>query len=447
MKFEAKHTIYFLGIGGIGMSALARYFHLQGARIFGYDKTSTALTQQLELEGMTIHFEDDISLIPSKIDLVIYTPAIPADHKGFQYLRHQGVKMMKRAEVLGELSKDQPTIAIAGTHGKTTITSMLAHILSVSGKPITAFIGGIANNFSSNIVQHPNAEWFVVEADEFDKSFLNLRPDIAVISSMDADHLDIYESHSKMLENYAKFADNVSQDGCVVIKYGLNLSLSIQTITYGLNVNADVFAQNIRVENGRFVFELCASDQIAEVRMLIPGRHNIENALAAAAVALQVGIEIDAISKALETYKGVYRRFDIRINTNQFVYIDDYAHHPEELRACISAARELFPGRKITGIFQPHLYTRTRDFMDGFSESLSQLDEVILLDIYPARELPIPGVTSSILLDNINLEKKCLISKDSLIAYLEKSRPDVLLTLGAGDIDQLVGPIQKHFTA
>lgn len=447
MKFGAKHTIYFLGIGGIGMSALARYFLLQGARIFGYDKTRTALTQQLELEGMTIHFEDDISLIPSRIDLVIYTPAIPADHKGFQYLLNQGVKMMKRAEVLGELSKDLPTIAIAGTHGKTTITSMLAHILAASGKPITAFIGGIANNFSNNFVQHPHAEWFVVEADEFDKSFLNLRPDIAVISSMDADHLDIYGSHSKMLENYARFADNVNQKGCVMLKYGLNLSLNTHKITYGLDADADVFAQNIRVENGRFVFELCASGQITEVRMLVPGRHNIENALAASAVALHIGIELKAISDALDTYRGVYRRFDIRINSPKIVYIDDYAHHPEELRACISAARELFPDRKITGIFQPHLFTRTRDFMDGFSESLSLLDELILLDIYPARELPIPGVTSNILLESVKLEKKYLKSKDELIAYLEENSPDVLLTLGAGDIDQLVEPIQKLFTA
>jgi UDP-N-acetylmuramate--alanine ligase len=445
MKFDEQHIIYFLGIGGIGMSALARYFHKMGVSVFGYDKTSTMLTRQLEDEGMNIHYEDNIDLIPASIGLVIYTPAIPSDMKELQFFKKNGIEMMKRAEVLGAISKNFKTIAIAGTHGKTTITSMVAHLLHTSGMPITAFIGGIANNFNSNLVQHLQPEYFIIEADEFDRSFLYLKPDIAVVSSMDADHLDIYESHERMLQTYTGFTENVKNEGCVIHKYGLNINVNRKIITYGLNTNAEVTAQNISVENGVFVFELVASDQKNEVRLLLPGRHNVENALAAASVALQAGIDLKSISEAFSSYKGVYRRFDIRLNTDEMVYIDDYAHHPEELRACITAARELFPNRKITGVFQPHLYSRTRDFMDGFSESLSMLDELILLDIYPARELPIKGITSQTLIERIKLEKKILLSKEDLIEYLGNNKPDILLTLGAGDIDKLVDPIQKYF--
>lgn len=445
MKYDNQNIIYFLGIGGIGMSALARYFKEMGVSIYGYDKTRTSLTQQLENEGMIVHYDDNVGLIPASIDLVIYTPAIPSDMKELQYFKNNGIKMMKRAEVLGKISKDFKTIAIAGTHGKTTITSMVAHVLHTSGKQITAFIGGIANNFNSNLVQHLQPEFFIVEADEFDKSFLNLRPDIAVVSSMDADHLDIYENHEKMLQTFDGFTENVKHDGCIAHRYGLKINVNRSKVSYGIDTNADVFAQEVRVENGAFIFELCASGLKTEVRMLVPGRHNIENALAAATVAIQTGIDLNAVSEALSSYKGVHRRFDIRINTPEIVYIDDYAHHPEELRACISAVRELFPDRRITGIFQPHLYSRTRDFMDGFSESLSLLDELVLLDIYPARELPILGITSEALLESVKLEKKILLSKDALIEYLGKNKQDILLTLGAGDIDNLVDPIQEYF--
>lgn len=445
MKYGKGHTIYFLGIGGIGMSALARYFHQQEAEIWGYDRVRSKLTDQLEKEGMHLHFEDDLNEIPRKIDLVIYTPAIPNNLEEFKYFSSQKVHMLKRAEVLGALTENFYTIAIAGTHGKTTITSMIAHILHTAGKKITAFIGGIANNFGSNLVADPDSEFMIVEADEFDKSFLQLKPEIAVISSTDADHLDIYKNHEILIHTFEEFILNIEPEGLLILKNGIELKRGSNYITYGFPSDSNVFADQINIGNGSFFFNLHLEDEITKVKMQVPGRHNIENALAAAAVASKLGIKSNIIALALSTYKGVWRRFDIKINTPSFVYIDDYAHHPAELHACISTVKELFPDKKITGVFQPHLFTRTRDLMDEFSQSLGLLDELILLDIYPARELPIPDVTSQALLEKIILKNKFLVPKQQLIAFIDKCKPQVLITMGAGDIDQLVEPIQHHF--
>ncbi|PKP54095.1 MAG: UDP-N-acetylmuramate--L-alanine ligase [Bacteroidetes bacterium HGW-Bacteroidetes-1] len=445
MKYGKGHTIYFLGIGGIGMSALARYFHQKNAEIWGYDRVRSKLTDQLEKEGMHLHFEDDLNEIPKKIDLVIYTPAIPKNLEEFKYFSSQKVQMMKRAEVLGALTENFYTIAIAGTHGKTTITSMIAHILHTAGKNITAFIGGIANNFGSNLVADPDSEFMIVEADEFDKSFLQLKPEIAVITSTDADHLDIYKNHETLIHTFEKFIHNIEPEGLLILKNGIKLKKGNNYITYGFPSDSNAFADQISIENGSFFFNLHLENEITKVKMQVPGRHNIENALAAAAVASKLGIKSNIIALALSTYKGVWRRFDIKINTPSFVYIDDYAHHPAELHACISTAKELFPDKKITGVFQPHLFTRTRDLMDEFSQSLGFLDELILLDIYPARELPIPGISSQALLEKIILKNKFLVPKQQLIAFIDKCKPQVLITLGAGDIDQLVEPIQHHF--
>jgi UDP-N-acetylmuramate--alanine ligase len=444
MKFGSGNTIYFIGIGGIGMSALARYFHIQGADIHGYDRTRTPLTIQLEQENMHIHYNEDIGLIPSHPDLVVYTPAIPKSSAELQFVIESGFPLMKRSEVLGELTKNLYTIAIAGTHGKTTITSMTSHLLAQANLPFSAFIGGISNNFDSNLVCKPNSTIIVVEADEFDKSFLRLQPSIAVISSMDADHLDIYHDHNQLIETYNAFAQNTVPGGYVIVRRGLKVNTLEPVSTYGINTDADVYATNIRVLDGRFLFELhLRNSETKEVAMLLPGRHNIENALAAASVAELMGVTIEQIAHGISTFTGVQRRFEFKVRKKNVVYIDDYAHHPEELRACISGVRELFPDKKITGIFQPHLFSRTRDFMDGFAKSLAMLDQLILLDIYPAREEPIEGITSTALLNRIEIQDKLLCSKERLLETVSNLQPEVLLTLGAGDIDQFVQPLQQ----
>jgi UDP-N-acetylmuramate--alanine ligase len=448
MKLGALNTIYFIGIGGIGMSALARYFRIQGVSIYGYDRTRTPLTMQLEQEGMHIHYEEDPGLIPQNTDLVIYTPAIPASGIELRFVRESGFRLMKRSEVLGALTKDLFTIAIAGTHGKTTITSMTSHFLAQAGLPFSAFIGGISNNFGSNLVSTPNNTIIVVEADEFDKSFLQLQPSIAVISSMDADHLDIYHDHNQLIETYHAFAQNTKKDGNIIVRYGLTINASQSVSTYGIDPGADVFADNIRVLDGRFVFDLhLRKAKMNDVSIPTPGRHNIENALAAASVAELMGVSIEQIVSGISTFTGVQRRFDFKVRKPDVVYIDDYAHHPEELRACISGVKELFPDKKITGIFQPHLFSRTRDFMDGFAQSLNMLDRLLLLDIYPAREEPIAGITSSALLRHINIDDKQLCSKEDLLAKVDVLRPEVLLTLGAGDIDQFITPLQQMLSS
>ena len=438
-------TVYFLGIGGIGMSALARYFKANGAEVSGYDKTKTALTDALVSEGIAVHFDENISSIPKSIDLVIYTPAVPKEHKEYIFLKEKGCEIHKRAEILGLITNDIFTVAVSGTHGKTTITSMIAHILKQSGKDVFSFIGGISKNYKSNLILSEKNTIAVVEADEFDRSFLQLNPDIAIISSMDADHLDIYKNKDYLVESFRLFANQIKKNGILFLKKSLVLdNVNAKTNTYSAKEKADYFAKDIKVENGFFYYTICCPDKInISVKAGIPGVHNVENAIAATAVALELGIKPAEIKKALQSFSGVVRRFDYRINKENFVFIDDYAHHPEEIKACVNAAKELYPNKKITGIFQPHLYSRTRDLADEFAKSLAMLDELILLDIYPARELPIEGVTSQMLLDKIKLKNKMICKKENLIEELIKRKLEVLITIGAGDIDQLVAPIEK----
>jgi UDP-N-acetylmuramate--alanine ligase len=437
--------IYFLGIGGIGMSALARYFNWKGIRVSGYDKTPTPLTAELIKEGIPVHFDENISALPKGIGLVIYTPAIPKEHKELVYLRKNNFEIRKRAEILGMITEGVFTVAVSGTHGKTTITSMIAHIMKQAGKDIFSFIGGISKNYRSNLVCSKNNSIAVVEADEFDRSFLQLHPDIAVISAMDADHLDIYGSKDYLVESFRLFADQVKKNGKLFLKKSLDLkNVNPAVITYSAKEKADFYAKDIRIEKGSFYFTVCCpGNKKIQIKAGVPGMHNVENAVAAAAVAVELGIKPADIKKALQTYSGVVRRFDYRIKEKELIFIDDYAHHPEEIKACVNAAKELYPDKKITGIFQPHLYSRTRDLADGFAKSLAMFDELILLDIYPARELPIKGVTSEMLLKKVKMKNKMLCSREDLVEELIKRKLEVLITIGAGDIDQLVGPIEK----
>jgi len=452
------------------MSGLARYFHSHGVVVRGYDRTCTPLTVELEKEGIAVHYEEEPNNIPADIDLVCYTPAIPKDNKELQYILNKGFPLKKRSEILGMLSKDKFTIAIAGTHGKTSITSMTAHILKQAGLNVTAFIGGISKNYNTNILQStvhsPQSiennngikEIMVVEADEYDRSFLTLNPDIAVITAMDADHLDIYGSERIMQDAFMQFAGQVKKEkGVLVVSSKFKVQSSkfkdfnyskgiAKTRTYSLNpdITGFAYANHIKIENNNYIFDITTGrNTIFGINYHIPGRHNIENAIAAATIANELGISSNEIKKGLETYEGVVRRFDCRVNTSKKVYIDDYAHHPEELKACISAVRELYSNRKITGIFQPHLYSRTRDLADGFADALNMLDELILLDIYPAREIPIEGVSSEMIFNKISLKDKIQCKKEEVLKTLKNMNIEVLLTLGAGDIDTLVDPIAK----
>jgi UDP-N-acetylmuramate--alanine ligase len=438
--------IYFLGIGGIGMSALARYFRAKGIDIHGYDKTATNLTDELVAEGMKIHFEDNPALIPQDIDLVIYTPAIPKTLHEFRILSESNLPFLKRAEVTGIITSDKKTVAIAGTHGKTSISSLTAHILMQAGYPITALVGGISKNYGSNYISSGKEEIMVVEADEYDRSFLQLHPDIAVISAMDPDHLDIYGTSEEVKRSFGDFANNIKPGGILVSRNGLNISLSqiIRKINYAVEENAVVSAKNIHTENGRQWFDLVSGkNQYNSISIGIPGKHNIENALAAFSVCKSLNVEPLKILDAISSFTGVRRRFDIRVRNDRNVYIDDYAHHPKELEAFITAVRQLYPGKKLTGMFQPHLFTRTRDFAAGFAESLDLLDEAWLLDIYPARELPITGITSSIILNQMQLKDKRMVSGNEALSRIEAMKPEIFLTMGAGDIDLLVDPITK----
>lgn len=453
MNLNQITHIYFIGIGGIGMSALARYFKTLGKQVAGYDRTATTLTSQLIAEGMDIHFEDNVQLISSafldksnrdKI-LVIYTPAIPKSHSELNYFNDNAFSVVKRSKVLGLITSANYTVAVAGTHGKTTTSSMIAHILHSCGVNIAAFLGGIAKNFNSNFVL-PKADSKivnVVEADEFDRSFLTLFPDIAVISSMSADHLDIYGTHDELVRSYNAFAGQVKEH--LILKNGLKVSdVKADITTYSLQSDADVHAVDITISNRSYKFNVMIGNHLIENLVLgLPGRHNIENAVAAIAVAFKLNLPEEKIREALASYSGVNRRFDYQIKTENIVFIDDYAHHPEELSAAISSVKELYSDKKITGVFQPHLFSRTRDFADEFAKSLSLLDEVILLDIYPARELPIEGVTSEIIFKKINCANKIMLSKEKLVEYVENHTPEVLLTLGAGDIDTCVLPLRN----
>jgi UDP-N-acetylmuramate--alanine ligase len=449
--------VYLLGVGGIGMSALARYFHAAGKIVCGYDRTSTALTEELVNSGISIHFNDDVNSIPveireekNRIDtLVILTPAVPVNHSELNFFREKEYTILKRSQVLGMLTASQFTMAVAGTHGKTTTSSILAHILHSSGMNCTAFLGGISVNTGSNLLlgdPDKKDHTIVVEADEFDRSFLSLFPDRAIITSMDADHLDIYGDHNVMQTTYQEFANQVKPDGILLYKKGLPLKkVDAMMMSYSIHDHeADYRGENITVRDGRYHFDLVTPGYILEgLELGLPGRHNVENAVAASALAIESGVELSSLIDALVSYAGVRRRFEVHIRLKDLVYIDDYAHHPEELKAAITSVRELYPGRKITGIFQPHLYSRTRDFALGFAESLSLLDNLYLLDIYPAREEPIPGITSSMILDKVTISEKKLVTKQEVLDLLKANRPEVLITLGAGDIDQLVKPVTQ----
>ena len=447
MRLSAINKVYFIGIGGIGMSALARYFVANGKSVSGYDKTPSDITKALQDLGVYIHFNDDIINIDPKFlnkddTLVVYTPAIPKSHSELHYFKTNGFNVHKRSVVLGEITKQTKCLAVAGTHGKTTTTSILGHLLQVCGAPVTAFLGGISENYNSNVILN-GTDVTVVEADEFDRSFLTLSPDLACITSMDADHLDIYGAASELIKSIKDFVECIKPNGKLFIKNGLPLA----GITYGIEDDSDYSAINVNIENGCYVFDFKTPNGLSrDFKFNLPGRHNLSNAIIALAMADDFGCPHNQLAKALASYKGVKRRFTYQIKTDDFVFIDDYAHHPEEINAVHQAVREMYPEKKVLAIFQPHLFSRTRDFADEFAESLSQFDELLLLDIYPARELPIEGVTSSWLLDKVKSEHKKLTSKSNLIDDIKKSRAQIILTIGAGDIGEEVKYIKKAFS-
>ena len=458
---------YFLGIGGIGMSALARYFHRRGDTVSGYDRTPSPLTAELEAEGIAVHYDDNPDLIPADVDLVVYTPAVPTDTREFQALQTRGVRMEKRSQMLGELTRGKKCIAVAGSHGKTTTSTMIAHLLSKAPCGCSAFLGGISKNFDSNLLVDNKSEYVVVEADEYDRSFLQLYPYISVITATDPDHLDIYGTHEHMLEAYLQFANQTQPDGHLFLKNGIFRTLdgeefveyghehhhedhnhdSISPFTFHLSpltytargIEADYYAINVRNYNGNLFFDLRTPDGVLyDLELDGAPLVNVENAVAASAVALTCGLDQFQLRHGLKTFAGVRRRFDYRIRETGLIYIDDYAHHPQEIERTIEAVRFLYPGKRVVGIFQPHLYTRTRDFADDFARVLQTLDEIIMLPIYPARETPILGVTSSMVLRKMDTMSKYLCTPDQALELVPALCPDVVLTLGAGDIDRLV---------
>lgn len=443
MDLNQIHNVYFVGIGGIGMSALARYFKFIGKNVAGYDKTPTHLTDELKAEGIAIHFDDKVELIGlpflnKENTLVVVTPAVPKEHMQWNYFLNNGFVVKKRAEVLGIITKDTYCFAVAGTHGKTTTSSILGHVLYESGLDVTAFLGGIVENYNSNLIGSGKTIT-VVEADEFDRSFLHLHPNIACITSMDADHLDIYGDTAAIEATFREFADKVEDKNHMFITNGLPL----EGVTVGVN-EGEFSATNIRIDNGWYVFDVVTPyETITDLRFALPGHHNLTNALLALAMARTYGVASEDIRKALESFKGVKRRFSYQIKKQDLVYIDDYAHHPTEINAVYQAVSELYPDKKVLAVFQPHLFSRTRDFADGFAKSLSAFENIVLLDIYPARELPMEGITSKWLLDKIKNPNKKLVSKADLIPLLKMSDADVIVTIGAGDIGEMVPEIKK----
>ncbi|MGM0572571.1 MAG: UDP-N-acetylmuramate--L-alanine ligase [Bacteroidota bacterium] len=435
--------ICFLGIGGAGMSALAGYFHSRGVSVCGYDKTPGPLTKNLEEQGITVIYEDDPAMLNITPELVIYTPAVPATTRLFQHFSNSGTPVIKRAEVLGMLSKETPTIAIAGTHGKTTITTMLAHIMKTAGIPCLAFLGGVSTNYNTNYIGDPDPEWLIAEADEYDRSFLHLNPSIAVISSIDNDHLDVYGSRQELQQSFAGFARKLLPGGTLIAKKGVvnDLHFTGKHFTYHPKEKADYYLENIQLEQGYYTASVRGRLHINNFRVGHPGWHNLENALGASALAHLAGVDRYDIEEGLKSFLGVKRRFELRYQDEHNIYIDDYAHHPEEIRACILSAREIWPGKKITGIFQPHLFSRTRDLADQFAESLSLPDELILLDIYPAREAPIEGVDAGLLLDKVSGPHAMHCSREELPEIIRERDTEVLLTMGAGDIGNLAETI------
>ena len=444
MNLKNIHNIYFVGIGGIGMSAIARFFKSQNKNVAGYDKTQTEITNSLEALNISVHFEDKIGCIENSFlnkdeTLIVYTPAIPKDHKQLNYFKSNGFKVLKRSEILGIITENTFCLAVAGTHGKTTTTSILGHLLKSCNVKLTAFLGGISENYNSNLILNGD-KVSVVEADEFDRSFLTLSPDMAAVTSMDADHLDIYGDASQLQETFKDFTKKIKPNGKLFVKNGL----PIQGITYGIEDGSDYSIQNIKIENGTYVFDVkTPNTTIKNIEFNLPGRHNLSNALVALAMSVEYGLPTKQLAKALASYKGVKRRFSYHIKTDKLVFIDDYAHHPEEINAVHQAVREMYPEKKVLAVFQPHLFSRTQDFSTQFAKSLSQFDQIILLDIYPARELPIEGVTSSWLLSLIENSNKKLVNKEDLISQIKQSNADVILTIGAGDIGAQVLKIKE----
>ncbi|MFL1013046.1 UDP-N-acetylmuramate--L-alanine ligase [Flavisericum labens] len=447
MNLNQIHNVYFIGIGGIGMSALARYFQANNKNVAGYDKASTDIVDGLVDLGIKVHFEDAVEYIPSVFlnierTLVVYTPAVPKQHKELNHFIDNGFQVMKRSKLLGLITENTFCLAVAGTHGKTTTTSILGHLMYECNVPLTAFLGGVSENYNSNLILS-GTEVTVVEADEFDRSFLALSPNFAGITSMDADHLDIYGDAESLTKSFEDFSKKIKPNGKLFVKNGLPLN----GITYGIEDNSDYTAQNITIENGAYVFDVKTPKKVLKnIEFNLPGRHNLSNALIALAMAVEYGCPHQQLAKALASYKGVKRRFTTHIKTDELVFIDDYAHHPEEINAVHQAVREMYPDKKVLAVFQPHLYSRTRDFVDGFAESLSKFDALLLLDIYPARELPIEGVNSEWLLGKVKGKNKKLVSKKELVSEIHKSKPQVVLTIGAGDIGEEVKRIKKEFS-
>ena len=475
-------TYYFIGIGGIGMSALARFFKQSGHSVCGYDRTPSPLTKRLEEEGISIHYDDDPTKVPENVDLVIYTPAVPRDTKVFQHVIEKGFPIEKRSQMLGELTRGRKCIAVAGTHGKTTTSAMIAHLLNSSPIGCSAFLGGISKNIDSNLLVNNNSEYVVVEADEYDRSFLQLHPYYSVITATDPDHLDIYGTHEKLIEAFQQYANQTNPDGALFLKEGLvehhhdhedhhdsndnnistyqhinnNISTShhltisseIKTFSYSArSIEPDYYAINVRNYNGNIFFDLRTPDKVLfDLELCNSCLYNVENAVAASAVALRCGLDEYQLRSGLKSFAGIRRRFDVRVKTKDFVYIDDYAHHPKEIAATIESVKYLYPGKRIVGIFQPHLYSRTRDLADEFAEALKPLDEIILMPIYPAREKPIPGVSSGMILRKIDSMSKYLCTADQIPDLAEALCPDVLLTMGAGDIDRLAPTLQQRFS-
>ncbi len=451
MKLKEVHRAYFIGIGGIGMSAIARWFQAKGIEVAGYDRTSSDLTKELIKEGMNIHFDDSLELVPevflaSEGTLVVYTPAVPADHQELNHFQDAGYAVKKRSEVLGMITENHYTIAVAGTHGKTTTSSMIAHLLSDSWKGCSAFVGGIMTNTNSNLIIGSDEAPIVVEADEYDRSFMRLSPNYIIITSLDPDHLDIYGDETGMLDTYEEFAKKVPEDGKLLMQSdaGYKINPGIRYTSYAIR-EGDAVADALRIVNGAFVFTYrCGMEKISDIRLEFPGYHNVLNALAAITVALEMGMDGKHIRKRIKTYAGVKRRFEYVYRSSRVTLIDDYAHHPEEIEAFLKSVRSLARDRKITAIFQPHLYSRTNDFKKGFATALDKADSVILLDIYPAREEPIKGVTSKSIYDLMELENKVLVNKEHLTTELDNQQLDVVVTIGAGDIDREVPKLARY---
>lgn len=441
MNLKNIHNVYFIGIGGIGMSALARYFKANGKNVAGYDKTETNLTIDLLALGIAIHFEDSVEHIPTSFlskekTLVVFTPAIPKNHVEYNYLKNAGFTILKRAEILGKITESTFCLAVAGTHGKTTTSSILGHIMQPS--KATSFLGGIAENYNSNLILGED-KVTVVEADEFDRSFLQLSPNIACVISMDADHLDIYGDHNELIKTFNDFSNKVS--GKLIVAKGL----PIEGLTYAIEEDADYKAFNLKIERGKYIFDVKTPTEIIKnIEFYLPGKHNVMNALAALAMAHEYGIPLASIKEQLKTFKGVQRRFSYKINTPELVLIDDYAHHPTEIKAVENSVREMYPDEKVMVVFQPHLFSRTKDFVDDFATELSKFDEVLLLDIYPARELPIEGVNSEWLLSKINLKSKKVVEKNDVIKEIQKSPSKLIVMIGAGDIGVLINDVVKE---